>query len=33
MISSYERFGFVPLADDPMRLLLPLDTIRSAAKS
>jgi GNAT superfamily N-acetyltransferase len=29
----YERFGFMPLADDAMRLFLPLRTIRSAAKS
>jgi len=28
----YERFGFVPLTDDEMRLFLPLSTIRSAAK-
>lgn len=28
----YERFGFMPLADDEMRLFLPLATIRSAAK-
>jgi predicted GNAT family N-acyltransferase len=26
----YERFGFVPLTDDVMRLFLPLSTIRSA---
>jgi len=29
----YERFGFMPLADDEMRLFLPLSTIRSAAKT
>jgi GNAT superfamily N-acetyltransferase len=28
----YERFGFVPLTDDEIRLFLPLSTIRSAAK-
>ena len=28
----YERFGFVALTDDEMRLFLPLSTIRSAAK-
>jgi GNAT superfamily N-acetyltransferase len=28
----YERFGFLPLRDDAMRLFLPLSTIRSAAK-
>ena len=28
----YERFGFVPLTDDEMRLFLPMSTIRSAAK-
>ena len=28
----YERFGFMPLTDDEMRLFLPLSTIRSAAK-
>jgi GNAT superfamily N-acetyltransferase len=28
----YERFGFLPLTDDEMRLFLPLSTIRSAAK-
>ena len=28
----YERFGFMPLTDDDMRLFLPLSTIRSAAK-
>jgi GNAT superfamily N-acetyltransferase len=27
-----ERFGFMPLADDEMRLFLPLSTIRSAVK-
>ena len=26
----YERFGFLPLTDDQMRLFLPLSTIRSA---
>ena len=29
----HERFGFVPLTDDEMRLFLPMSTIRSAAKS
>jgi GNAT superfamily N-acetyltransferase len=28
----YERFGFLPLRDDAMRLFFPLSTIRSAAK-
>jgi hypothetical protein len=28
----YERFGFMLLTDDKMRLFLPLSTIRSAAK-
>jgi predicted N-acetyltransferase YhbS len=28
----YERFGFVPLTDDKMRLFLPLSTVRAAAK-
>jgi GNAT superfamily N-acetyltransferase len=28
----YERFGFIPLTDDEMRLFLPVTTIRSAAK-
>jgi hypothetical protein len=28
----YERFGFVALAHDEMRLFLPVNTIRSAAK-
>jgi GNAT superfamily N-acetyltransferase len=28
----YERFGFLPLTDDAMRLFLPLSTTRSAAK-
>jgi predicted GNAT family N-acyltransferase len=28
----YERFGFMPLTDDEMRLFLPPSTIRSAAK-
>ena len=28
----YERFAFLPLIDDEMRLFLPLSTIRSAAK-
>ena len=28
----YERFGFIPLADNEMRLFLPLNTIRTAAK-
>jgi predicted N-acetyltransferase YhbS len=28
----YERFGFLPLRDDALRLFLPLSTIRSAAK-
>jgi GNAT superfamily N-acetyltransferase len=28
----YERFGFMPLTDDEMRLFLPVSTIRSAAK-
>ena len=28
----YERFGFMPLADDAMRLFLPLSTVRSSAK-
>jgi predicted N-acetyltransferase YhbS len=28
----YERFGFLPLTNDKMRLFLPLSTIRSAAK-
>jgi len=28
----YERFGFLPLTDDEMRLFLPVSTIRSAAK-
>jgi GNAT superfamily N-acetyltransferase len=28
----YQRFGFLPLTDDEMRLSLPLVTIRSAAK-
>ena len=27
----YQRFGFLPLTDDEMRLFLPLGTIRSAA--
>jgi hypothetical protein len=27
----YERFGFVALEDDEMRLFLPVSTIRSAA--
>jgi GNAT superfamily N-acetyltransferase len=29
----YERFGFLPLTDDAMRLFLPLSTIQSAAKT
>jgi hypothetical protein len=29
----YEKFGFMPLTDDEMRLFLPLGTIRSAVKS
>jgi GNAT superfamily N-acetyltransferase len=29
----YERFGFLPLADNEMRLFLPLSTIRAAAKA
>jgi GNAT superfamily N-acetyltransferase len=29
----YERFGFLPLTDDVMRLFLPLSTLRSAAKA
>ena len=28
----YQRFGFLPLTDDDMRLFLPLSTIRAAAK-
>jgi hypothetical protein len=28
----HERFGFLPLKDDAMRLFFPLSTIRSAAK-
>jgi predicted N-acetyltransferase YhbS len=28
----YERFGFMPLTDDVMRLFLPLSTIRAAAR-
>jgi GNAT superfamily N-acetyltransferase len=28
----YQRFGFLPLTDDEMRLFLPLCTIRAAAK-
>ncbi|MGP0070213.1 MAG: GNAT family N-acetyltransferase [Isosphaeraceae bacterium] len=28
----YERFGFLPLTDDPMRLFLPLSAIRAATK-
>jgi GNAT superfamily N-acetyltransferase len=28
----YERFGFLPLTDNPMRLFLPLSTIGTAAK-
>jgi len=28
----YERFGFVPLTDDTMRLFIPLSTISSAPK-
>ncbi len=28
----YERFGFLPLRDDAMRLFLPLSTVRSAAR-
>jgi len=28
----YERFGFLPLTDDEMRLFLPLTTIRAAVK-
>ncbi len=28
----YQRFGFLPLTDDEMRLFLPLSTIRAAAK-
>ena len=28
----YERFGFMSLTEDPMRLFLPLSTIRSAVK-
>jgi GNAT superfamily N-acetyltransferase len=28
----YERFGFLPLRDDAMRLFFPLSTIQSAAK-
>jgi GNAT superfamily N-acetyltransferase len=28
----YERFGFLPLRDDEMRLFLPLSTIQSAAR-
>ena len=30
--SFYERFGFLPLTDDVMRLFLPLSTLRSAAR-
>ncbi len=30
--SFYERFGFLPLTDDVMRLFLPLSTLRSAAQ-
>jgi hypothetical protein len=30
--SFYERFGFLPLTDDEMRLFLPLNAIRTAAK-
>lgn len=30
--SFYEKFGFLPLTDDAMRLFLPLGTIRLAAK-
>jgi predicted N-acetyltransferase YhbS len=28
----YERFGFMPLTNDKMRLFLPLSTIRAAAQ-
>jgi GNAT superfamily N-acetyltransferase len=28
----YERFGFLPLTDNPMQLFLPLSTIRAAGK-
>ncbi len=28
----YQRFGFLPLTDDEMRLFLPVGTIRSAMK-
>ncbi len=31
--SLYERFGFLPLTDDVMRVFLPLSTLRSAAKT
>jgi hypothetical protein len=30
--SFYERFGFLPLTDNAMRLFLTLSTIRAAAK-
>ncbi len=30
--TCYERFGFMQLTDDKMRLFLPLSTIWSAAK-
>ncbi len=30
--SFYQRFGFLPLTDDVMRLFLPLSTLRSAVK-
>ncbi len=28
----YERFGFIPTVDDPERLFLPLDTVKSALR-
>jgi predicted N-acetyltransferase YhbS len=31
--SFYQRFGFLPLTDDVMRLFLPLSTLRAAAKA
>jgi len=29
----YERFGALPLLDDPLKLILPLDTIAEAIES
>jgi hypothetical protein len=31
-LAFYERFGFSALTDDPMRLFLPVSTIRAAAQ-